>query len=167
MNKTALFATIILSLAITGCDNDENNVGKVDTKWNLIGPNHSVVVESFADPKVDGITCWVSRAKTGGVKGAIGLAEDASDASIDCIQTGPIRVKSPLKDKERVFDEKLSIFFKQLEVTRMLDLKNNSVVYLTTSTKLIDGSPKNSVAGVTLKSWEGTAPDTGLLTAPK
>lgn len=167
MKKAILFATILLSLGVAGCDNDENNVGKVDTKWNLIGPNHSVTVESFADPKVDGITCWVSRAKTGGVKGAIGIAEDASDASIECIQTGPIIIKQTLKSKEKVFDERLSLLFKQLEVTRMTDLKNNSLVYLTTSTKLIDGSPKNSIAAVTLQSWEGTAPDISALTTAK
>lgn len=123
-------------------------VGEVSTVWKLIGPDHKVVVEAYDDPRVDGVTCYVSRAKTGGLSGAVGLAEDRSDASIACRQVGPIRVREALPQQEEVFSERLSVLFKRLQVVRIVDPKRNVLVYLTYSDKLIEGSPKNSVTAV-------------------
>jgi CreA protein len=106
------------------------------------------VVEAYDDPKVNGVTCYVSRAKTGGVSGALGLAEDKSEASIACRQVGPISIPQPLPQQEEVFNERLSIVFKRLRVVRMVDVKRNTLVYLTYSDKVVDGSPKNSVTAV-------------------
>ncbi len=123
-------------------------VGEVSTVWKLIGPNHKIVVEVFDDPRVEGVSCYVSRAKTGGIKGAVGVAEDPSDASISCRQTGPIRFRSEVPDKEEVFSEKASLVFKKVQVVRMVDPARNVLVYLTYSDRLIEGSPKNSVTAV-------------------
>jgi CreA protein len=65
-------------------------IGKVSTTFKFLGANDKIVIEAFDDPDINGATCYVSRAKTGGVKGSIGVAEDTSDASISCRQTGPI-----------------------------------------------------------------------------
>ena len=59
-------------------------IGQVSTVFKFVGPNDRIVVEAFDDPKVDGVTCYLSRAKTGGVKGGLGLAEDRAEASIAC-----------------------------------------------------------------------------------
>lgn len=59
-------------------------IGAVDTAFKLIGPDHKVVVEVFDDPKAGGVSCYLSRAKTGGIKGAIGLAEDKAESSVAC-----------------------------------------------------------------------------------
>ena len=123
-------------------------VGDVDTAFKLIGPDHKIVVDAYDDPKVNGVTCYVSRAKTGGVSGALGLAEDKAEASIACRQVGPIGIKEPLPKREEVYSERLSILFKRLRVVRMVDIKRNTLVYLTYSDKLIDGSPQNSVTAV-------------------
>ena len=124
------------------------SIGSVDTAFNLIGPDHKIVIEAYDDPKVAGVTCYLSRAKTGGIKGGLGLAEDKSEASIACRQVGPISFAKPLKQQEEVFNQSLSILFKKLRVVRMVDQKRNALVYLTYSDKLIDGSPKNSVTAV-------------------
>lgn len=124
------------------------NIGSVDTAFILIGPDHKVVVEAYDDPKVKGVTCYVSRAKTGGIKGGLGLAEDRSEASIACRQVGPISFSNPLKQQEEVFHQSMSILFKKLRIVRMVDAKRNALVYLTYSEKLIDGSPQNSVTAV-------------------
>lgn len=124
------------------------NVGSVDTAFKLIGPDHKVVVEAYDDPKVNGVTCYVSRAKTGGISGGLGLAEDKSEASIACRQVGPISFNGQLKQQDEVFNQSLSILFKKLRIVRMVDQKRNALVYLTYSDKLIDGSPKNSVTAV-------------------
>lgn len=124
------------------------SIGEVSTVWKLVGPNHKVVVEAYDDPRIEGVTCYVSRAKTGGLAGAIGLAEDLAEASIACRQVGPIRVREALPAQEEVFSERLSVLFKRLQVVRMVDARRNVLVYLTYSDKLIEGSPKNSVTAV-------------------
>ena len=123
-------------------------VGEVDTVFKLIGPDHKIVVDAYDDPKVVGVTCYVSRAKTGGIKGGLGLAEDKAEASIACRQVGPISFPKPLEQREEMFSERISLVFKRLRVVRMVDAKRNTLVYLTYSDRVIEGSPKNSVTAV-------------------
>lgn len=123
-------------------------IGSVDTAFILLGPDHKVVVDAYDDPKVAGVTCYVSRAKTGGIQGGLGLAEDKAEASIACRQVGPISFAKPLKQQEEVFNQSLSVLFKKLRVVRMVDKQRNTLVYLTYSDKLVDGSPKNGITAV-------------------
>ena len=123
-------------------------IGEVDTVFKLIGPDHKIVVDAYDDPGVAGVTCYVSRAKTGGIKGAIGLAEDKSEASIACRQTGPISFPRPLPRQEEMFSERISLIFKRLRVVRMVDSTRNTLVYLTYSDRVIEGSPQNSITAV-------------------
>ncbi len=141
---TALAASTVAAAA------SAQAIGEVDTVFKLIGPDHKIVVDAYDDPKVAGITCYVSRAKTGGIKGAVGLAEDKSEASIACRQVGPISFSKPLPQQEEIFNERLSVLFKKLRVVRMVDAKRNTLVYLTYSDRVIDGSPKNSVTAVSV-----------------
>lgn len=127
---------------------DGERIGEVDTVFKLIGPDHKIVVDAYDDPKVGGVSCYVSRAKTGGIKGAFGLAEDKADASIACRQVGPIRIDKPLDVQEEVFTERISLVFKKLRIVRMVDKARNALVYLTYSDRVIEGSPKNSVTVV-------------------
>jgi CreA protein len=124
------------------------SIGEVDTVFKLIGPDHKIVVDAYDDPKVQGVTCYVSRAKTGGIKGALGIAEDKAEASIACRQVGPIAIAKPLPVQEEVFNERLSLVFKKLRIVRMVDKQRNTLVYLTYSDRVIEGSPKNSVTAV-------------------
>ena len=125
-------------------------IGDVDTAFKLLGRDHDIVVEAYDDPKVQGVSCYVSRARTGGIKGSLGLAEDRSEASIACAATGAAIQfpDGPLPKQQEVFTERTSLLFKRLRVVRMVDVKRNALVYLTYSEKLIDGSPQNSVAVV-------------------
>jgi len=123
-------------------------VGSVDTAFQWIGPDHKIVVEAYDDPKVGGVTCYVSRAKTGGIKGAVGLAEDKAEASIACRQVGPVSFTQPLPAREEVFSERLSVLFKKLRIVRMVDKSRNALVYLTYSDRLVDGSPMNAITAV-------------------
>ncbi|MCK9988609.1 MAG: CreA protein [Azoarcus sp.] len=144
-----LFTTTLAAAALAaGNGAYAEPLAEVSTVWKLIGPNHKIVVEAYDDPLVEGITCYVSRAKTGGLSGAFGLAEDVAEASIACRQVGPVRITKPLPAKEEVFSERQSILFKRLQVVRMVDAKRNVLVYLTYSDKIIEGSPQNSVTAV-------------------
>lgn len=123
-------------------------IGEVDTVFKWIGPDHKIVVDAYDDPGVAGVTCYVSRARTGGIKGGLGLAEDKAEASIACRQTGPISFPKPLRQQEEMFSERISLVFKKLRVVRMVDRTRNTLVYLTYSDRVIEGSPQNSVTAV-------------------
>ena len=142
------FAVLMLCSAAIGPLANAEPVGEVDTVFKFIGPDHKIVVDAYDDSKVAGVTCYVSRAKTGGIAGAVGLAEDKAEASIACRQVGPVSFTKPLPAQEEVFDVRLSILFKKLRVVRMVDKKRNTLVYLTYADRLIDGSAKNSVTVV-------------------
>lgn len=113
-------------------------IGSVDTASKFIGPDHKIEVGAVPDPKIDGITCFYSRAKTGGISDGIGIAEDTSDASVSCRQTGNIAFKTPISEKEEVWNESTSILFKKLRIVRMYDKFSNSLIYLVYSDKLVD-----------------------------
>lgn len=135
-------------MAATCLSAGAEQLGSVDTAFKLIGSNHKVLVEVFDDPKVQGVSCYVSRAKTGGIAGSIGFAEDKSNASIACRQVGDLSFKEPIGRQEEVFSQKTSILFKTLRIVRIVDPKRNVLTYLTYSDRLIDGSPQNSITAV-------------------
>lgn len=131
-------------------------VGCVSTTWRIVN-NDKVCVEAFKDPDVDGVACHISYAKTGGISGALGFAEDPSRFNIACRQVGPLVAKKTLPVKEEgIFKQRMSFLFKGLNVVRMYDKPNNSLVYVVISEKLINGSPFNSISTVPIMPW-GTA----------
>ena len=140
-----------LSLIMLGPLAHAEEIGSVDTVFKMIGPDHKIVVEAFDDPDVKNVTCYVSRAKTGGIKGGLGLAEDTSDAAISCQQVGPIelsdRIKNGKAQGEVVFKKRTSLVFKSLQVVRFYDAKRNALAYLAYSDKVVEGSPKNAISG--------------------
>ena len=145
--KKLLIVMLCAEFLSTGSARAES-IGEVDTVFKWFGPDHKIVVDAYDDPKVAGVTCYVSRAKTGGVKGAVGVAEDMAEASIACRQVGPISFTSPLPHQEEMFSERISLVFKKLRVVRMVDAKHNTLVYLTYSDRVIEGSPQNSISAV-------------------
>jgi CreA protein len=132
-------------------------IGSVSTVFKMLGANDKIVVEAFDDPEIAGATCYLSRAKTGGVKGMVGVAEDTSDASIACRQIGPIslpeKVRNGKEDGEEVFKKSTSLLFKSLQVVRFYDAKRNVLVYLAYSDRIIEGSPKNSISIIPITPW--------------
>jgi CreA protein len=122
-------------------------VASVNTNFHITGSDR-VVVEAYDDPGVAGVTCYVSRARTGGIKGTLGIAEDPTEASIACRQVGPIKIPEPLRQQADVFTERMSLIFKTLHVVRVVDPKRNTLVYLTYSDRVTTGSAKNSVTAV-------------------
>jgi CreA protein len=138
---------LLLLASLTSLAHAEE-VGEVSTTFKLLSPNDKVIVEAFDDPSVQGVACYVSRAKTGGYQGALGLAKDPSRFSVACRQVGPIRFSQPLPPQEQVFKESASFVFKHVRVVRMVDAKRNVLTYLTYSDKLVDGRPDNAITAV-------------------
>lgn len=148
-----LFKGIALSVMLLPGLALAETIGEVSTVFKWLGPNDKIVVEAFDDPKVDGVTCYLSRAKTGGVKGGLGLAEDRAEASLACRQVGPITFKGKLEDGEEVFKERTSLVFKTMQVVRFFDEQRNTLVYLVYSDRVIEGSPQNAVTAIPILPW--------------
>jgi CreA protein len=133
-----------------------DDIGCISTTFNLLSPNDKVCVSDFEDPEVPGVVCQISQARKGGWGQPLGLNEDPSNFSVACRQVGPIDVDiAKLKNKEEVFTQRTSIFFKATRIYRMVDKKHNTLVYLAVSSKLVDGSPANSVSAVPIMPWPG------------
>ena len=148
MQKFIALAAALCAAVAFSAGTSAEEIGSVDTDFKLIGPDHKVVVEAFDDPIVDGVSCYVSRAKTGGLKGAVGLAKDPSRFSIACRQVGPIKFRQRLRKQEEVFTESASFIFKKVRVVRIVDERRNALTYLTYSDKIIEGSPDNAITAV-------------------
>lgn len=154
-NKIVISSIILLFLLSTSLHAEK--IGSVSTKFKLLGANDKIVIEAFDDPDIKGATCYLSRAKTGGVSGVVGIAEDTSDASIACRQIGPITLPPEVKngdaDGDEVFKKSTSLLFKSLQVVRFYDPKRNVLIYLTYSDRIIEGSPKNSISTIPIMPW--------------
>ncbi len=155
MRSYLLAALSGLSL-LTASGARADDIACVSTTFRLIGANDKVCISAFDDPKVPGVACHISQARTGGLKGSFGLAEDPSRFSIACRQVGPISVDiATLADEEKVYSENTSLFFKHTHVFRAVDKKRNTLVYVAVSDRLIDGSPYNAISTVPIMPWVG------------
>ena len=161
----ALLMVIGSAAVLASCEQKRHIVGSVNTEFKLIGPDHKIVIESYDDPKIDGITVFISKSQKGGIKGALGVAEDTSDASVAVRQTGPIKVKQAFENGEDAFTEKRSVLFKRLHVSRFWDAPHKSFVYVAWTDRFINGSPQNSISAVVAQPWGAQEPDL-LLMAP-
>jgi CreA protein len=142
----------IAGLTGAGAQARADDLPWVSTTFHFIDKNDRVCVSALH--KVPGVACHVSQARTGGLSGTIGLAEDPARFSIARSQVAPINVDlASLTDEEAVYSERTSIFFKRTHVYRVLDKKRNTLVYVAISDKLIEGSPQNPVSTVPIMPW--------------
>jgi len=143
----AVLISLALLLALPAMAEE---IGSVSYRFKWIGPNDKIAIEAFDDPDVAGVTCYIARARTGGIKGAFGVAEDPAQASISCQQTGAIDPSKldKLKSPHEVFSERASLIFKTTQVVRFWDARRRVLVYLSYTDRIIEGSPKNSISVV-------------------
>ena len=156
--RLAQLAAGLVSLAIVVAASAQpahaDDLKCVSTTFRILGANDKVCISAFDDPKVAGVACHISQARTGGVTGMVGLAEDPSRFSIACRQVGAISVDlGKLPDEEQVYSERTSIFFKRTHIFRVVDKKRNTLVYLAISDKVVNGSPQNSISTVPIMPW--------------
>jgi CreA protein len=150
------FGAGLLGAVLVATPARADDLACVSTTFRVLGANDRVCISVFDDPKVSGVACHIAQARTGGVKGSFGLAEDPSRFSIACRQVGPIGADlTRLPDEEAVYSERTSLFFKHTHIYRILDRKRNTLVYLAISDKIIEGSPQNSISTVPVMPWGG------------
>lgn len=146
----------MLSLGLTACDNNE--VGDVSLGLFTL---KDIKIENLKDDVVTGVTCHIAS-----VEADFSLA-DPSDSSISCRQTGDITPEMIAKiDKSKsgevVFRKSKSIFFKSMKVRRIYDVENQTLLYLSYTTKETEGSFKHSLSTVPL--WGTKAYSTTVVT---
>jgi len=143
-------AAMLLAPPAARADANPTRIGAVSTTFKLLGRNDRIVVDRYDDPKVDGVSCYMSRAETGGIKGSLGLATDPSRFSIACRATGKVTIKAKLPDNEIVFGAAANWLFKEIRVSRIPDPDKHMIVYLVWSTQALtpEGSPYNSISAV-------------------
>lgn len=154
--KAKLAVIGLCLIALSGCGgssaNENRKIGETNTKFNFFSPNDKIKIESFSDPQVKGVTCYVSYAKKGGMKSVMNLEEDNPNSSLDCVKTSKYLEYNEndllAKDSQQVFKRSASLAFKTTQVMRYYDQKKKSFIYMIYSDKILDGSPENSIATV-------------------
>jgi CreA protein len=126
----------------------QTRVDSINTNFRWFGPDDKIVVERYDDPRVENVSCYLSRAETGGIKGGLGFAEDPSRFSIACRAVGPVSLPASMPKTEIIGFSQASLFFKTFQIHRSLDPEKHVLVYTVVSTKLINGSPFNSISVV-------------------
>ena len=151
--RRLLACLLVLAASAPAClaaGEDPTRIGDVSTTFRVIGRNDKIVVDRYDDPKVPNVSCYLSRAETGGIRGSVGLATDPSRFSIACRATGAVVVPDKLPANEVVFGASANWLFKEIRVSRMWDAQKRVLVYLVWSTQALStgGSPYNSVSVV-------------------
>jgi len=149
MKPLVLAATLAMFGAVpVGPADAQTRIDSISTNFRWLGPNDKIVVERYDDPRVQNVSCYLSRAETGGVKGGLGFAEDPSRFSVACRAVGPVSMPADMPKREMIGFAQASLFFKTFEIHRALDPEKHVLVYTVVSTKLINGSPFNSISVV-------------------
>ena len=148
MHRLILTAFAVAILA--GAAHAQPRIDSINTNFRWLGPDDKIIVERYDDPKVQNVSCYMSRAETGGIKGGIGIAEDPSRFSIACRAVGPVAMPASLPRSEVIGFASASLFFKSFQIHRAIDPEKHVLVYTVVSTRLINGSPFNSISVVPL-----------------
>ena len=146
MRNTFISASILFFASLFSSVVVAEEIGSIDYKFRLAGPNDKLIIEAFEDPDFDGVTCYLGRPVIGGVIGSVGLAEDPAFASVACRKTKHIEVGESIENGQEVFSKDTNPFFKEIQVVRFIDRKRKNLIYMVYSDKLIDGSPKNNIS---------------------
>jgi CreA protein len=148
---------VLLGLAPALAGDEPDLIFKRSTVFKWLTPNDKLATYGLDDPEVEGVACHFTVPEKGGFSGWIGVAEEVSDISLACRQTGPIHFKGKFAQGEDMFRKRRSLFFKKMQIVRGCDTKRNVLVYMVYSDRLIEGSPKNSTSSVPIMPWGANA----------
>lgn len=147
-----MIRTILISaaLAISAPALRAEVIGEVGVDWF----GNDIIIESIADPKVQGVTCHLAYFERGIIDRLQqgNWFEDPSNTSISCTQTGPITLGDINRGKggEQVFKESRSIILKSIRVTRVFDETSQTLIYLAHGSEVSQGSAKTSISTIPL-----------------
>ncbi|MBL8549737.1 MAG: CreA family protein [Hyphomonadaceae bacterium] len=150
----ALAALVCLA---AGCGRSDREVGEFSN--DLLG--NEIKVEALPDPAIPGIVCHMAYFERGVLDRVRqgNWFEDPSNSSVSCQRIGPIDLaRVPLgRNGQEVFSQRLSLFFKKNAVRRIVDLDNRTILYVSHSREIIEGSAKMDISTVLLTPEEVAA----------
>ncbi len=162
LSTSLILMIVALASSIAHAEDDPELIFKKDTVWRALSPNAKLATYVIDDPQVDGVSCYFTVPEIGGWKGWAGFAEEKSDVSLACRQTGPVVMKDKFDQGDEIYRQRRSLFFKRMRIVRGCDPKRNVLVYLTYSDRIIEGSPQNSTSTVPIMPWgTSVAPQCG------
>ena len=123
----------LLVASVPGLAVAQTRINSINTNFRWLGPDDKIIVERYDDPRVGGVSCYLSRAETGGIKGGLGFAEDPSRFSIACRAVGPVTMPASLPRTEIIGFSQASLFFKTFQIHRSLDPEKHVLVYTVVS----------------------------------
>lgn len=136
--------------ALAACGDREGSVGEFSNDF--LG--NEIMVEALHDPALPNVVCHVSyfdrsaldRLRQGN------WFENPSNSAVTCQRIGPINLAGIDFDRsgEEIFSQRQSLFFKNVAVRRIVDLENSSIVYVSHSREIIEGSAKIDITSVAL-----------------
>jgi len=154
----ACAATLAFAPAVRADSGDDPElIFKKNTVFHLLSPDAKLATYVIDDPGIDGVSCYFTVPEQGGWTGWAGFAEQRSETSLACRQTGPVKIKAKFQQGDNIYEQRRSLFFKTMHIVRGCDPKRNVLVYLSYTDKLIDGSPQNSTSTVPIMPWGAEA----------
>lgn len=132
---------------IFGNNTSHEELHSQNTKFRMFGADNTIATAYFSNSDLPGVSCYITRANTGGIKGSLGIAEDTAHATLTCFQSGKIDTSNLTADPVDVYKERRSIGFKKLKVIRYYIKERNDLVFITYSDKILDGDNENSSSG--------------------
>ena len=154
MRKMGVAAVAVCALALSACGDREGSVGEFSN--DLLG--NEIMVEGLADPGLPGVVCHVAyfdrsfldRMRQGN------WFENPSNSAVSCQRIGPINLAGidTSRDGEEIFNQRQSLFFKNVAIRRIVDVQNRSILYVSHSRELIEGSAKLDISTVALTAEE-------------
>ena len=161
MKAIALATAAMIACAVPALAQEADDpelIFKKTTVWRMLSPDAKLATYVIDDPQVAGVSCYFTVPEVGGWSGWAGFAEERSETSLACRQTGPVTIKAKFEQGEEIYRQRRSLFFKKMQIVRGCDAKRNVLVYLAYTDKIIDGSPQNSTSTVPLMPWGNQPP---------
>jgi len=155
--RAAALLFCVVAVTLSACGDREGSVGEFSN--DLLG--NEIMVEAFADPQIPGVVCHVSyfdrsaldRLRQGN------WFENPSNSAVACQRIGPINLAGidDSRSGDEIFNQRQSLFFKNVAVRRIVDLEHSSIVYVSHSREIVEGSAKIDISTVALTPAEVAA----------
>ena len=153
--KAALAAAMACALA--ACGDRDNQVGEFSN--DLLG--NEIMIEALPDPGVPGVVCHVAyfnRSMLDRIRQG-NWFENPSNSAVSCERIGPIDLAGVERARsgDEIFSQRQSLFFKNVALRRIVDLENSTLIYVSHSREIVEGSAKIDMSTIALTPEEVAA----------